>query len=79
MSRTVIGSISPSVLRSSGISAMPIRAALRGRGLAIVTGLPSIRSSPVSAAQHAEEREQQLALALPVETAEADHLAGAAR
>ena len=41
------------------------------------TGRPSISTSPRGAAQHAEQRQQQLALALAVEAAEADHLAGA--
>ena len=42
-------------------------------------GLPSIRISPVDAAQHAEQRQQQFALALAVEAAEADDLARARR
>ena len=57
---------------------MPLRLA-RARARRSSTGLPSISTSPVDAAQHAEQRQQQLALALPVEAAEADHLAGAAR
>ncbi len=45
-------------------------------GLRMVTGLPSMRISPRSAAENAEAGEQQLALALPVKPAEAHHLAG---
>ena len=45
-SRTDIGSISPSVLRSSGISAMPMPSRLARAGLAIETGLPSISTVP---------------------------------
>ena len=40
-------------------------------------GLPSTVIAPLDAAQHAEQREQQLALALAVEAAEADDLARA--
>ena len=57
---------------------MPIRGALGvARPGDASPRLPSIRTSPVDAAQHAEQRQQQLALALAVEAAEADHLAGA--
>ena len=78
LSRTDIGSISPSVLRSSGISAMPMSSALgRRAGSLIATALAVDQDLAGSAAQHAEEREQQLALALAVEAAEADDLAGA--
>ena len=76
LSRTDIGSIRPSVLRSSGISAMPSRGfaslGLRQRRLRAVD--PHLAGN---AAQHAEQRQQQLALALAVEAAEADDLAGA--
>ena len=78
LSRTDIGSISPSVLRSSGISAMS-----KPRGLGLLRarrsgpGWPSIRMRAVDPAQHPEQRQQQLALTLAVETAEADDLAAA--
>ncbi len=45
-SRTVIGSMRPSVLRSSGISAMPMRSSLAAEGLAMETGFPSTRICP---------------------------------
>ena len=80
LSRTDIGSISPSVLRSSGISAMPMLSALAPpRGLAMRDGLAVDQDLAGDAAQHAEERQQQFALALAVEAAEADDLAGAGR
>ena len=75
LSRTDIGSIRPSLLRSSGISAMSWPAALACCGLVIRTGRPSIATRAADAAQHAEQRQQQLALALAVEPAEADDLA----
>ena len=50
-----------------------------GAGWRSRTGLPSISDLAVDAAQHAEQRQQQLALALAVEPAEADHLAAADR
>ena len=43
-----MGSISPSVLRSSGISAMPMRLDFAARGLEMGTVLPSISSSPLT-------------------------------
>jgi hypothetical protein len=46
LSRTDMGSISPSVLRSSGISAMPISGALAVRGPLMVRRTPSISTSP---------------------------------
>ena len=54
--------------------ALGVRRAARSR-----TGLPSTSISPLDAAQHAEQRQQQLALALAVEAAEADDLALADR
>ena len=50
-----------------------------GRGWRCATGLPSTSTLPLEAAQHAEERQQQFALALAVEAAEADDLAAADR
>ena len=46
LSRTDMGNIRPSVLRSSGIRAMPIFAALAIVGLLILTFLPSMSTSP---------------------------------
>ena len=74
-SRTVIGSISPSVLRSSGIERHADVCALAAAGLEIDAGLPSIDDLPDTAAQNAEQGQQQFALALPVETAKADDFA----
>src|ERR1700722_6551377 len=72
-SRTDIGSINPSVLRSSGMRAMPLPfrrvRARRGPGDAGHSNLARY------AAQDAEQSQQQFALALPVETAEADDFA----
>src|SRR5229473_2132341 len=62
-----IGSINPSVLRSSGTSAMPTAGDLAALD----------RDAPGDAAQHAEQGKQQRFLALPIEAAEADDLAGA--
>ncbi len=76
LSRTDIGSIRPSVLRSSGISAMPMSLRLAARGPAIVDRPAVDQHLAGRAAQHAEEGQQQLALALAVEAAEADDLAG---
>ncbi len=76
LSRTDMGSISPSVLRSSGISAMPTPSALAGAGY---------RSSPArrrsAGCRLAPRRTPNSAssssrLALAVEAAEADDLAG---
>ena len=75
LSRTDIGSISPSVLRSSGMSAMPIALRLRrvrARGRDRRARDPDFARD---AAQDAEQREQQFALALPVEAAESDDFA----
>ena len=75
-SPTVIGSISPSVLRSSGMSAMPMRARA-WVGLGMRASRPATSTRAAEVAQDAEEREQELALALAVEAAEADDLAAA--
>ncbi len=54
-----IGSIRPSVLRSSGTSAMPTAAASPPPESWRRTSRPSTVTRPVDAAQHAEQREQQ--------------------
>ena len=77
LSRTDIGSISPSVLRSSGISAMPILPLFAAWGCRSTTGLPSIRISPVRPRSTPKSASSSVALALAVEAAEADDLAGA--
>src|SRR5581483_4623298 len=46
LSRTDIGSIRPSVLRSSGTSAIPIRSLMASAGLRILRATPSTRISP---------------------------------
>ena len=76
LSRTDIGSIRPSVLRSSGISAMPMPRRFGARGLVMLTGFAVDQDLAGDAAQHAEQRQQQFALPLAVEAAEADDLAG---
>ena len=72
-----IGSISPSVLRSSGTSAMPTSRLFACSGRSWPHRSPVDRDCAVDAAQHAEQREQQGLLALSVESAEADDLASA--
>ncbi len=46
LAATDMGSISPSVLRSSGISAMPARLVLAAPGLVIARGAPSTATAP---------------------------------
>ena len=75
LSFTDIGSIRPSVLRSSGTSAMPKSALLACLGSRTCDRLAVQQDLAADAAQHAEQREEKLALALAVESAEADDLA----
>ena len=75
LSRTDIGSINPSVLRSSGTRAMPMSSRFAALGLPTRTDAAAEPHLALHAAQHAEQREEELALALAVEPAEADDLA----
>ena len=72
-------SISPSVLRSSGTSAMRAAPDLAAAGEEGTPAAGADADLALDAAQDAEEREQQLLLALAVEAAEADDLAAADR
>jgi hypothetical protein len=76
LSPTDIGNISPSVLRSSGNSAMPTARLLGDRGLVDRNRLAVDQHRSGPPAQHAEQRQQKFALTLPVEAAEPDNLAG---
>ena len=53
-----------------------MRFALAACGLEGEAGAPATRISPETPREHAEQSQQQFALSLPVETAEADHFAG---
>ena len=75
MSRTAIGSSRPSVLRSSGTSAMPQARDLALAGLPGAIGAAVERDLALHAAQYAEQCQHQLALALAIEPAQADDLA----
>ena len=79
MSRIAIGSSRPSVLRSSGTSAMPQAGDLACAGLVAGIGPAVEPDRALDAAQHAEQGQHQLALALAVEPAQADDLALADR
>ena len=74
-----IGRIRPSLLRSSGISAVAGRPRLAARGRGGEGRLAVDRDLAGDSPEHAEEGEQQFLLALPVEAAEAEDLAAAGR
>ena len=80
LSRTDIGSSSPSVLRSSGTSAMPMPAPDRvGRLAGSACARPPTAISPPRRLARAEQRHEEVALALPGQTADAQDLAAAQR
>ena len=75
LSATDIASISPSVLRSSGISAIPSGERLRGERTARRDRLAVDAYLAGAPRQAAEQRQQELALALAVEAAQPEDLA----
>ena len=79
LTATDIGSSSPSVLRSSGTSAMPRPARIASRGLLRRARLPATMIVAARSSAPRRTAEEQLAVAVAGEAADAEDLAGCKR